>query len=166
MAGSDPADLMALLARLLGTTRAALASEEVAARARFDEVRVAIERLTPAAEQGGEPADPQRLAADVGALRGALAQAGVDPAAAGAGQDMARLGQVLRSLIEWLESPTGDAGRDVDSLVARLEEAFGPLGSPGAEAARAERDERLRIGARAAIAERLRQAGIKSSDDP
>jgi hypothetical protein len=167
MAGSsDAAHLMALMTRLLGTTRAALAAGEAAgARARFDAVRAAIERLAPA-EQGGEPADPRQLAADVGALRGALVQAGVDPAAAGAGQDMAQLGQVLRSLIAWLESPSGDAGRDVDSLVAGLEKVFGPMGSPGAEAARAERDERLRIGAQAAISERLRQAGIKSSDDP
>jgi hypothetical protein len=158
---SDADLLMALLGRVLAATRAQLASEGAAdARARLDAVRAAVDRLSPAARDVDAPSDPQRLAADLAALRGALVQAG-----AAARPDMAPLDQVLRTLMEWLENPSADAARDVDSLVAGLEKAFGAIGSPGAGEAAAQRDERLRAGAQAAISKRLQMAGIKPPDE-
>jgi hypothetical protein len=173
---SDGPDLLSALAHFLGTTPEALAGGEAeAVRARLDRVRAALGKLIAAgAGEGGDPADPQALPADVARLREALARAGIGAAVgsgpdqadaprldAAGGIDPAALHQALATLASWFEAQEPGAGRSIDALVAELDKLFGGA----AAAAEAERDRRIRGDARAAIAERLRQVGIKPSDD-
>lgn len=126
------ADLLGLLARLLGTTPERLESDPAALRAHVERVRAA----TAAAARDG----------DLGAAVRAL---GVDPE---------RIPAALRTVADWLERRTPEAGAAVDRMIAALETAAAPsLGRLAPDAADAERDERLRASARAAIAARLKR---------
>ena len=177
-------DLMSLLARLLGVTRETLAGDDAAAvRARIEAVRLAVGRLVPAGAADDGPADaaapsPEtaRLSADLGALRAALAGSGAGASAGvgadggvggagGEGLDLASLARMFETLSGWLEQGTPGPADEVDSIVHRLEQAFEPMASPGAGAARKERDERIQSAVSSSISERLREAGIKPPEE-
>ena len=183
---SDPPDLMALLARLLGVTRESLAGDDAAAvRARVDAVRAAIERMVPLGAGPGrgasdagtpsapEPPDAAELAGGVAALRAALAGTGMTavigaPSADEEGPlDFARLATLFATFGDSLErvGRTEAHGAEVDSIVRRLEETFDVVGSAGALAEARERNERVERAVSASISDRLRQAGIKPGDD-
>lgn len=180
---TDPPDLMALLARLLGVTRESLAGDDAAAvRARVDAVRAAIERMVPlgagrgADSEGVEPEpspDASELAGEVAALRAALAGTGMAavigaPSADEDGPlDLARLVALFATLGDSLERVglTEAHGAEVDSIVRRLEATFEPVASAGARAEARERDERVQRAVSSSISERLRQVGIKPGDD-
>jgi len=181
MSRPDDPDLISLLPALLARTRETLAGPEgAAARARLDQISAALGRLIRAAKaeakaeakgearteadaEAGEPEDTARLAADGAALRAALDQAGT----AGSGRpELAALARSFDTLAAWLEHGHPGSGPDVDSLIARMEEAFGGARSPAAAAAEEERDRRLRERVQESISERLRKAGIKPGGDP
>jgi hypothetical protein len=165
-------DLMTMLARLLGVTREALASDDAAGvRARVDAVRAAVARLEVAGSNQTDEA-PEGLGEEASAFRAALARAGIDPAAIGASggasggvANLAALARALETLTGWLENGRPEAGHEVDSLMAELDGAFGQMRLPGAAAAEARREERLRRDVQSSISQRLREAGIKPSDD-
>jgi hypothetical protein len=70
--------------------------------------------------------------------------------------DTERFATALRTVAEWLESRTPEAGAAVDRMIAALDEAAGPLlGGVDRTSRDAERDTRARNAARAAIAARL-----------
>jgi hypothetical protein len=81
-------------------------------------------------------------------LHGTVRTLGVDPD---------RIAGALRAVADWLDQRTPAAGAAVDQLIAALDAAAAPvLGQLTPAAAEAERDERLRDSARAAIATRIK----------
>jgi hypothetical protein len=118
---------------LLGTTPEQLKQDPAVLRAHVDRVRVA----TAAAARDGD-------------LEAALRAMGIDRERIPAG---------LRTIADWLEQRTPEAGAAVDRLIAALEAAAAPfLGRLAAGTGDdAKRDERLRESARAAIAARLKR---------
>jgi hypothetical protein len=172
-APSNAPDLAGFFAGLLGN-----ASSSDAVKNRFAEVSGAISGLV-AAMQSNDPAARQRAVADVEALQRSLAASGTDAARwtdaqkaeiaralqAAGGIDTDKLAQGLKTLTTWLEQKTPEAGRAVDAMVESLEKSFGAILTPGKKAAEAERDERIRSDARASIAQRLREAGLKPSGE-
>jgi hypothetical protein len=169
-------DLAGFFAGLLGSP--AISANSAAVKNRVAEVSAAISGLV-AAMQSNDPAARQRAAADVEALQRSLAASGTDAARwtdtqkaeiaralqAAGGVDTDKLAQGLKTITAWLEQKTPEAGRAVDAMVESLEKAFGALVTPGKKVADAERDERIRADARASIAQRLREAGLKPSGD-
>lgn len=168
-------ELLTLLAGLLGTTPARLASDPSAHRARLERVQAALARWRAVA---ADPAAPlSARAAAESELRAALATTG-DPTAATSsssndndataatseihdldaalralGLDPAALGGVSGTITDWLEQRTPAAGAAVDRLIAALEASLFPLlGRPTPAEVDAERDRRLREEARASIA--------------
>jgi hypothetical protein len=171
---SDDPDLLAMLAAFLGTTPEALAGADVDdVRARLATVRGSIGKLMAMAA-AAEP-DENQLAADMKQLRDSLA--GIDPPAGASGDDAPRLAgdearaidprelaRALETLTAWVSRRQPGAGGEIDALLADLERTVGRL-LPGAAAEAAKRDERIRSDAQSSIAEHLRRAGIKPSNE-
>lgn len=73
------------------------------------------------------------------------------------GADPRRISDALRMIADWLDQKTPAAGASVDRLIAALDSAAAPfLGRLTPAAAEAERDDRIREAARAAIAARMK----------
>jgi hypothetical protein len=150
-ADARDADLLGVLAGLLGTTPDQLKQDPAVLRAHVERMRVA----TAAAARDGD-------------LEAALRAIGIDdrglPPGGSAAEgrrgliDRERIPEGLRTIADWLEQRTPEAGAAVDRLIARLEAAAAPfLGRLATGEADARRDERLRESARAAIAARLKR---------
>ena len=174
MSRTDDPDLLAMLAAFLGTTPEALAgSNAETVRARLGDVRGALGELVAASAGAADPDAPdpvqaERLRAAAEDLRRALGQAGLDVAAITPGADVGNaappaLTQAFATLTDWMDQRRPGIGREVDALIAELDRVFGAL--PGARAARAAREERVRGDVRDSIAENLRRFGIKPSGD-
>jgi hypothetical protein len=166
-AGGAP-DLLGLLAGLLGTTPDRLAGDPAAYHAHVERVRVAAQKWRDAITD--PRSDPAARSTAEAELRGLLSATG-EQAAAGAparaadlertvqalGVDPSRISGALRTIAEWLEQRTPAAGAAVDRMIAALDAAAAPfLGRPTPAAAEAERDQRIRESARAAIAAHLK----------
>jgi hypothetical protein len=182
MSRTDDPDLLAMLAAFLGTTPEALAAGNAeAVRARLGEVRAAVATLIEASARAGaadsgdseDSVAADRLREAAAELRRALGRAGLNvaditrgddaPRAQGGEPDPHALAQAFGTLTDWLEQRRPGIGREVDALIAELDRVFGAL--PGARAARAAREERVRGDVRDSIAENLRRVGIKPSGD-
>jgi hypothetical protein len=160
-------DLLGVIAGLLGTTPARLAGDPDAYRAQVERVRTATAAL--AAVVGDPTSDEAARATAAARLRQVLAEsaqagdatarvrmADVTGTMAALGIDTERFATALRTVAEWLESRTPEAGAAVDRMIAALDEAAGPLlGGVDRTSREAERDTRARNAARAAIAARL-----------
>lgn len=163
-----PPDLLGLLAGLLGTTPDRLAGDPAAYHAQVERVRAAAQKWRDAiADPRSDPAARSTAEAE---LRGLLSAAG-EQATAGAttraadlertvqalGIDPDRIAGALRTIAEWLQQRTPAAGAAVDRMIAALDAAAAPfLGRLSPAAAEAERDQRIRDSARAAIAAHLK----------
>jgi hypothetical protein len=166
-AGGAP-DLLGLLAGLLGTTPDRLAGDPAAYHAHVERIRAAAQQWRDAiADPHSDPAARSTAEAELRALLSATGE----QAAAGAtmraadlertvqalGIDPGRIAGALRTIAEWLEQRTPAAGAAVDRMIAALDAAAAPfLGHPTPAAAEAERDQRIRDSARAAIAAHLK----------
>lgn len=164
---ADEPDLLGVIASLLGTTPARLAGDPDAYRAQVERVRTATATL--AAVVGDPTSDEAARATAAARLRQVLAQSAqagdatahvrmTDAAEtmAALGIDTERFATALRTVAEWLESRTPEAGAAVDRMIAALDEAAGPLlGGVDRTTRDAERDTRARDAAQAAIAARL-----------
>lgn len=129
--GRKDTDLLGLLAGLLGTTPEQLERDPSVLRAHVERVRAA----TAAAARAGD-------------LETALRALGVAPELIPA---------ALRTVVDWLERRTSEAGAAVDRMIAALETAATSfVGRLSPDAATTERDERIRAAARASIAARLK----------
>lgn len=163
----DAPDLLGLLASLLGTTPDRLARDPETYRAQVERVRAAAARWR---ETVSDPDSDTaaRDSAEAG-LRALLATTG-EHATATAGRigdlegvvrafgvDLNRIVEVLRTVADWLEQRTPAAGAAVDRMIAALDAAAAPfLGRLTPAAAEAEREQRIRESARAAIASRIK----------
>jgi hypothetical protein len=130
-ADAKDADLLGVLAGLLGTTPEQLKQDPTVLRDHVERMRVA----TAAAARDGD-------------LEAALRAMGID---------RERIPHGLRVIADWLEQRTPEAGAAVDRVIAALEAAAAPFLGRFGDAADTKRDERLRESARAAIAARLKQ---------
>jgi hypothetical protein len=167
-ASGDAPDLLGLLAGLLGTTPDRLSGDPAAYHAQVEQVRAAAARWRAAlANPASTPAACASAEAD---LRALLAATGEQAAATAAsrtadleaamrtlGADPRRISDALRVIADWLDQKTPAAGAAVDRLIAALDSAAAPfLGRLTPAAADAERDDRIREAARAAIAARMK----------
>jgi hypothetical protein len=160
-------DLLGVIACLLGTTPARMAGDPDAYRAQVERVRAATATLAAAvADSTSDEAARATAAARLRQVLAESAQAGdatarvrmadVTGTMAALGIDTERFATALRTVAEWLESRTPEAGAAVDRMIAALDEAAGPLlGGVDRTSREAERDTRARNAARAAIAARL-----------
>lgn len=166
-AGGGSPDLLGLLAGLLGTTPDRLAGDPASYHAQVQRVRDAAARWrTAATDPASTAVDREAAEAD---LRAMFAITGEQAAATAAnrtadlertvratGIDPGRIADTLRIVVDWLEQKTPEAGAAVDRLLTALDSAAAPfLGRPS-HAAEAERDERIREAARAAISARMK----------
>jgi len=166
-AGAAP-DLLGLLAALLGTTPDRLAGDPAAYHAHVERVRAAAARWrdviadprSDAVARAEAEAELRGLLTTTGAQATSTAttRAGdLERAVHTLGVDPGRIADALRTIADWLEQRTPAAGAAVDSMVAALDAAAAPfLGRATPAAAEAERDQRIREAARAAIASRLK----------
>ena len=166
-AGEAP-DLLGLLAGLLGTTPDRLAGDPATYRAQVERVHAAAARWR---EVISDPhSDVAARAAAEAELRALFATTGEHAAATAAsrsgdlegavralGVDPSRIVGALRTIADWLEQRTPAAGAAVDRMIAALDAAAAPLlGRLTPAAAEAEREQRIRASARAAIASRIK----------
>ena len=166
--GGEAPDLLGLLAGLLGTTPDWLAGDPAAYRAQFERVRAAAARWreviadprSDAAARDAAEADLRAVIAATGdraAATAATRTADLEGALRAVGADPGRIAEALRIVADWLEQRTPAAGAAVDRIIAALDAAAAPfLGRLTPAAAEAERDQRIRESARAAIAARLK----------
>jgi len=164
----DAPDLLGLLAGLLGTTPDRLAGDPETYRAQVERVRAAAARWretvsdphSDTATRDSAEAELRALLATtgehatataavrIGDLEGIVRALGVDPN---------RIVGALRTVADWLEQRTPAAGAAVDRMIAALDAAAAPfLGRLTPAAAEAEREQRIRESARAAIASRIK----------
>jgi hypothetical protein len=167
-AAGDAPDLLGLLAGLLGTTPDRLAGDPAAYRAQVERVRAAAARWrevlsdphSDATARDAAEAELRALLATTservtataagrsGDLEGAVRALGVDPD---------RIAGALRTVADWLEQRTPEAGAAVDRMIAALDAAAARfLGRLTPAEAEAEREQRIRESARAAIASRIK----------
>jgi len=167
-AGAEAPDLLGLLAGLLGTTSDRLAGDPTAYRVQVERVRAAAARWR---EVISDPHSDVAARDDAEAeLRILLSTTGSHAAATAAGRagdlegtvralgvEPDRIAGALRAIADWLEQRTPAAGAAVDLMIAALDTAAAPfLGHLTPAAAEAERDQRIRESARAAIASRIK----------
>jgi hypothetical protein len=167
-AAGDAPDLLGLLAGLLGTSPDRLSGDPAAYRAQVERVRAAAARWrTALADPASTPAARASAEDDLRALLAATGERAVATAASrtadleatmrSLGADPRRISDALRMIADWLDQKTPAAGASVDRLIAALDSAAAPfLGRLTPAAAEAERDDRIREAARAAIAARMK----------
>jgi len=169
-------DLLGFLQGLVGNPSVAPAGD--ALQARLKDVGATVVRIV-SAMQSNDPAARARAADEAAALQRTLAAAGGDAARwsqeqrdevaraveAAGGADVDRLAQGLRTIAAWLEQRSPQAGAAVDKLVEGLDQTLGPFLTRGKKADEARREEEIRADARASIAQRLREAGVKPSGE-
>ncbi|TMQ23929.1 MAG: hypothetical protein E6J90_09480 [Deltaproteobacteria bacterium] len=165
--GAESPDLLGLLAGLLGTTPDRLAGDPTAYRAQVERVRAAAARWrevisdpnSDAAARDSAEAELRALLATTGEYATATAARrteDLEAAMQALGVDPNRIAGALRTIADWLER-TPTAGAAVDRMIAALDAAAAPfLGRLTPAAADAERDQRVRESARAAIASRIK----------
>lgn len=168
MAAGDAPDLLGLLAGLLGTTPDRLSGDPATYHAQVEQVRAAAARWRAAlADPASTPAACASAEADLRALFAATGEqaaatatsrtADLEATMRTLGADPRRISEALRVIADWLEQKTPAAGAAVDRLIAALDSAAAPfLGRLTPAAADAERDDRIREAARAAIAARMK----------
>lgn len=173
---ADAPDVAGLLTGLLGDP--AIAPGADALKGHLGKLGVAVGRLVSAL-QSNDAAPRQRAAAELAELQRRLAESGTEAARwtqaqrdelaralkEAGGVNLGRLTEGLRAITRWLDERSPDAGAAIDHMIENLEQSFGHLAMPGPKADEAERDEELRAGARASIAQRLREAGVKPSGE-
>lgn len=167
-AGAEAPDLLGLLAGLLGTTPDRLAGDPAAYRAQVERVRAAAARWrevvsdpsSNATLRDAAEAELRSLLSTTGAHATATAsgRAGdLDGTVRALGVEPERIAGALRTIVDWLEQRTPTAGAAVDRMIAALDAAAAPfLGNLAPAAVEAERDQRIRESARAAIAARIK----------
>ncbi len=145
-----------------------LAGDPAAYHAHVERVRAAAQKWRDAiADPSSDPAARSTAEAELRALlsaTGEQAAAGAPARAAdlqrtvqALGIDPGRIAGALRTIAEWLEQRTPAAGAAVDRMIAALDTAAAPfLGRLTPATAEAERDQRIRESARAAIAAHLK----------
>jgi len=167
-AGGEAPDLLGVLAGLLGTTPDRLAGDPAAYRAQVERVRAAVAHWREVISDPRSDAATRDSAE--AALRGLLATTGEHAAATAPGRtgdldgtvralgvEPERIAGALRTIADWLEQRTPTAGAAVDRMIAALDAVAAPfLGHLAPAAAEAERDQRIRESARAAIAARIK----------
>jgi hypothetical protein len=167
-AGGEDPDRLGLLAGLLGTTPDRLAGDPTTYRAQLERVRAAAARWREVAAEPSSDATARDAAQ--AELRTLLSTTATDAAATAAGRvgdldgtvhalgvEPDRITGALRAIADWLELRTPAAGAAVDRMLAALDNAAAPfLGQLTPPAAEAERDQRIRESARAAIAARIK----------
>lgn len=165
--GSAP-DLLGLLAGLLGTTPDRLAGDPRVYHAHVERVRTAAQKWrdaiadprSDAAARSAAEAELRTLLSAAGeqAATGATTRAAdLERTVQGLGIDPGRIAGALRTIAEWLEQRTPTASAAVDRMIAALDAAAAPfLGRLTPAEAEAERDQRIRESARAAIAAHLK----------
>jgi hypothetical protein len=164
--GPSELDLLDVLAGFLGTTPARLAGDPEAYRAHVERIRAATTAFAttiqdPASDEASRAAAASRLrqllAESAQAGAGTARQRAVDLTGAlhALGIDLEYLVGPLRTITEWLEHRTPEAGAAVDHWITALEAAAEPLLGEQRQRREAERDARIRDSARAAIAARL-----------
>jgi len=167
-AAASAPDLLGLIAGLLGTNPERLAGDPAAYHAHVERVRAAAQKWRDAiADPRGDPAARNTAEAELRALLSATGEqaaagaitrpADLERAVQALGIDPGRIAGALRMVAEWLEQRTPAAGAAVDRMIAALDAAAAPfLGNLTPAAAEAERDQRIRESARAAIAAHLK----------
>lgn len=167
-ADTEAPDLLGLLAELLGMTPERLAGDPAVYRAQVERVRAAAARWREVvSDPRSDAAARDSAEAD---LRALLATSGEQATATAAGRsgdlegtvralgiDPSRIAGALRTIADWVEQRTPAAGAAVDRMIAVLDAAAAPfLGRLTPAAAEAEREQRIRESARAAIASRIK----------